>query len=127
MPRISVAFISIGAVCGLAGMVWGGWMGASGDHLMMPVHAHLNLLGWVSLAIMGAVYALPGARPAGPLAWANFALSSGGAILMVPMLAWLLEGHDQIGPWMLVPEALVFLGLALFLANVLRSGVGRAA
>ncbi|HET8870922.1 MAG TPA: hypothetical protein VFM48_10770, partial [Aquabacterium sp.] len=30
-------------------------MGASGDHMMMPVHAHLNLLGWVSMALFGLI------------------------------------------------------------------------
>jgi len=122
MPRISVAFLTIAALCGLSGMVWGAYMGVSGDHTMMPAHAHLNLLGWASLAIMGLFYALP-AAPRGRLAWTNFWLSSLGAILMAPMLAFLLGGHErQMGPWMTIPEALVFLGLVCFLIDVLLSG-----
>ena len=122
MPRISLAFFSVATVCALTGMVWGSYMGASHDHSMMQAHAHLNLLGWVSLAIMGAFYALPGAPPAGRLAWANFALSSAGAVLMVPMLAYLLQGHEaQMGPFMPIPEALCILGLLAFLANILRA------
>ena len=30
-------------------------MGASGDHTLMPVHAHLNLLGWVTMALFGLI------------------------------------------------------------------------
>ena len=33
----------------LAGMVWGLQMAISQDHSAFPAHAHLNLLGWVSL------------------------------------------------------------------------------
>ncbi len=42
----------------LAGMVWGIAMAASGDHATFPGHAHLNLLGWVSLFLFGIFYKL---------------------------------------------------------------------
>jgi FtsH-binding integral membrane protein len=42
----------------IAGMVWGIVMAASGDHSAMPAHAHLNLLGWVSLFLFGIFYHL---------------------------------------------------------------------
>jgi hypothetical protein len=42
----------------IAGMIWGIVMAASGDHSAMPAHAHLNLLGWVSLFLFGIFYHL---------------------------------------------------------------------
>src|SRR5271163_3965126 len=42
----------------VAGMIWGIVMAASGDHAAMPAHAHLNLLGWVSLFLFGIYYRL---------------------------------------------------------------------
>jgi len=45
----------------IAGMIWGIVMGISQDHSTMPAHAHLNLLGWVSLFLFGIYYHL---RPA---------------------------------------------------------------
>src|SRR6478752_7199076 len=42
----------------LVGMGWGIAMAASGDHSTMPAHAHLNLLGWVSLFLFGIFYHL---------------------------------------------------------------------
>src|SRR3954467_3571364 len=42
----------------LAGMVWGIVMAVSQDHSAMPAHAHLNLLGWVSLFLFGIFYHL---------------------------------------------------------------------
>lgn len=120
MPRVSLAFFTVAALCGLAGMVWGSWMGASGDHLTAPAHAHLNLLGWLGLAVMGGFYALS-PTPPGRLAWINFALSATGAILMAPMLAYLLGGHEaQVGPLMPLPEGMVILGMLAFIASVLR-------
>ena len=41
----------------LAGMVWGIIMAISQD-TAMPAHAHLNLLGWVSLFLFGIFYHL---------------------------------------------------------------------
>ena len=42
----------------IAGMVWGLVMAISQDHSAMPAHAHLNLLGWVSLFLFGIFYHL---------------------------------------------------------------------
>ena len=120
MPTISKAFFIVGALCGLSGMIWGAWMGASGDHSMMPAHAHLNLLGWVTLSIMGGYYYMDG-KP-GRLSWINFGLSSGGAILMAPMLAYLLADEaargPTIGPLMMIPEGMVILGMVTFIYEV---------
>lgn len=118
MPRVSLAFFTTAAVCGLIGMGWGSYMGASHDHTLFPAHAHLNLLGWVSLSIMGTFYALTG--KSGRLAWANWFFSSLGVVIMTPMLAYLLSGHErQIGPLMPIPEMTVIIGMLLFLGSVL--------
>jgi len=37
----------------LAGIGMGIAMGVMHDHAVMPAHAHLNLLGWVSLFLFG--------------------------------------------------------------------------
>ena len=42
----------------VAGMIWGIIMAVSRDHSAMPAHAHLNLLGWVSLFLFGLFYHL---------------------------------------------------------------------
>jgi hypothetical protein len=42
----------------IAGMIWGIVMAISEDHSAMPAHAHLNLLGWVSLFLFGIFYHL---------------------------------------------------------------------
>ena len=42
----------------IVGMIWGIVMAISRDHSAMPAHAHLNLLGWVSLFLFGIFYHL---------------------------------------------------------------------
>jgi cbb3-type cytochrome oxidase subunit 1 len=42
----------------IAGMLWGLHMAISDNHAAMPAHAHLNLLGWVSLFLFGIYYRL---------------------------------------------------------------------
>jgi FtsH-binding integral membrane protein len=42
----------------LAGMIWGLQMAITDDHSAFPVHAHLNLLGFVVLFLFGIFYRL---------------------------------------------------------------------
>jgi cbb3-type cytochrome oxidase subunit 1 len=42
----------------VAGVIWGIAMGISEDHSTFSAHAHLNLLGWVSLFLIGIYYHL---------------------------------------------------------------------
>ena len=48
-----------GAVlCVIAGMAWGLHMAITDNHSAFPAHAHLNLVGWVSLFLIGIYYRL---------------------------------------------------------------------
>ena len=123
MPRVSSAFFLVAALCGLAGMAWGTHMGVSGDHSLSPAHAHLNLLGWVSLSIMGGFYAL--SPRSGWLPWANLVLSSTGAILMGVLLPQVLTGKLS-GKAMMAAELPAILGMLLFITAIV-SGLRRPA
>src|SRR5258706_14266502 len=90
MSKLPLAFFSTGALCVVGGMIWGIIMAASGDHSMMPAHAHLNLMGWVTLSLMGTFYALTGKSDR--LGWLNYALSTLGVVVSIPSLAMLLAG-----------------------------------
>ncbi|MDB5469414.1 MAG: conserved hypothetical signal peptide protein [Caulobacter sp.] len=118
MPRVSLAFLTTAALIALAGMAWGSQMGASGDHTMMPAHAHLNLLGFVALSIMGGVYALPGMRFNAMVAWGNYALSTAGAVLMAVLLPQVLL-QKMSGQIMMFAEIPAILGMLLFLVSLL--------
>ena len=122
MPKVSAAFFFTGTVCLLIGMCWGIHMGASENMVTMPAHAHLNLLGWVTLSIYGTFYALTRQTLVARLAWANYAASTLGLVVMIPSLAlFLSHGNDPAYiPFMSVGEILSVAGLLLFAVSAAR-------
>jgi len=120
MPRVSAAFFTFGVVCVLTGMGWGMYMGAANDVTMAPAHAHLNLLGWVTMALYGTFYALTRQTMSPRLAWANFIVSGLGVLVLIPSLTLFL-GHGnepKYIPVMVVGEVLTVLGMLIFGASV---------
>jgi hypothetical protein len=57
MKASSVSFRAA-VIFAIIGLSWGILMAISNDHSEMPAHAHLNLLGWVSLFLFGVFYKL---------------------------------------------------------------------
>jgi len=119
MSRLSLAFFATAAVCVLCGMLWGIHMGMSEDMTMAPAHAHLNLLGWASLGVMGAFYGIAGERANKRLGWINYALSTGAVLVMIPSLAYLLSHGNRINPGIIVGSLLAVGGILVFLVDVL--------
>lgn len=76
----------------LVGMGFGIWMSASGNHLYAPAHAHLNLLGWVSIALFGAYYTLFPQAGTGLMAKLQVGLMHLGTILMFPGVIMAING-----------------------------------
>jgi hypothetical protein len=122
MNRLPLAFFSVAALCALGGVLWGAMMGASENFTLAPAHAHLNLVGWTSLALMGTFYQLSG--KAGRLGWINFILSAGGAVVMIPSLALYLAANNSGAPaqaGLAIGSLLVVAGMAVFVVSVLSS------
>jgi cbb3-type cytochrome oxidase subunit 1 len=118
MPRVSFAFFIAAVLYGLTGMSLGIVMGATQTFTLMPVHAHINLLGWVSLAIMGGFYALAGERAPKRLAWVNFAVSNVGLLVCAPSLALLLLGDKSVIPFLSASEFTLVAGMLIFAAAI---------
>ena len=55
---LAIRCIRIAGVYLLVGMVMGIVMGATENFALRPVHAHVNLLGWVGLALAACVFRL---------------------------------------------------------------------
>lgn len=115
MPRVSAAFFMTGALCLLIGMVWGMAMAGSQNFVLAPAHAHLNLLGWVSMAIYGTFYALTRETFSPRLAWINYACALLGVAFMIPALSfYLLTGNPALGPVIGVGSLLCLIALLVF-------------
>src|ERR1700743_2686007 len=122
MPRVSAAFFAVGILCMIAGMLLGMHMGATNTITLAPAHAHLNLVGWASMALYGTFYALEGPTIVKRLAWANFIVSTIGVLVMIPSLAmFLLNGNDpKWVPFMSAGGGIVALGALIFAMSVFR-------
>ena len=120
MPRVSAAFFMTGALFLLIGMCWGMAMAMTENFTLAPAHAHLNLLGWVTMALYGTFYALTRQTMSPRLAWANFIVSGLGVLVLIPSLTLFL-GHGnepKYIPVMVVGEVLTVLGMLIFGASV---------
>jgi hypothetical protein len=122
MPRVSAAFFALGIVFVLSGMVLGESMAHDNDMLLAPVHAHINLLGWATMALYGTFYALTRDTYSPALAWINFALTASGVALMAPALVMLLRTGDHAtwGPIAGAAGGLAMLGALVFAVSAFR-------
>ena len=68
MKAIDTTYVAIGALWLVLGMVLGIVMGASENFQFMPVHAHINLVGFACHAIFGMAYRQWPSMKASPLA-----------------------------------------------------------
>lgn len=106
--RLAVLFV-------IAGMAMGIGMAASHDHSLMPAHAHLNLLGWVSLFLFGVYYRLHPALEASRLALVQVAVWSVGTVALTIGVAGIHLGYAAAEPVAAV-SSLVVLGAMLIFA-----------
>ncbi len=122
MPRVATAFFAAGSLLALCGMILGEYMGAHEDFTLAPLHAHINLLGWTTLVLYGAFYALTRESYSPRLAWINFWLSTLGILAMIPALALLLTSGDSAtyGPMLGIAGGIATLGLLTFIVSVFR-------
>lgn len=54
--RWSIRFIRIASIFGLIGTVLGSHMAGAGSYAFRPAHAHILLVGWLSMFAWGAFY-----------------------------------------------------------------------
>jgi cbb3-type cytochrome oxidase subunit 1 len=110
--KIAVVYLFIGALLGLG-------MGIAQNFALVPVHAHLLLLGWASLALAGVVYHLYPAASTTRLARIHFWLHNLGLPVFMVALGLVLTGREAIVPVVVVSAIAVLVGLAIFATNVL--------
>lgn len=98
----------------LVGMSWGVFMGASGDHATHAAHAHLNLLGFVSLFLFGLFYHLHPATDRAPLATIHVWVWLGGTVTLTVAVAMITTGRLAGEPIAAVAALILIADMALF-------------
>ena len=118
MKNVDLKFLLLAAIMLTCGVGLGIWMGSREDFLLAPVHAHINLVGWASLALFGIVYRLYPAMGSSRLAAWHFVLAAPAAIIF-PVGIALARLNQQPVPVM-IGSVLWMAGVLLFLANLIR-------
>ena len=91
--KASVLSFRAAVIMVVAGMIWGIVMGISGDHSTFPAHAHLNLLGWVSLFLFGIYYHLHPAINRDRLAFVQVWVWIAATVVLTAGVALIYSGH----------------------------------
>ncbi len=102
-----------------AGMFFGLYMSGTEDFSLASAHAHLNLVGWVCMALFGIYYHLVPVAGQAKLAKVHFAVASLGLWLMVPGIAMAIKGMTPLPA--ILGSVLTFLSMTIFVVTVFRS------
>jgi cbb3-type cytochrome oxidase subunit 1 len=121
MTRVSDRFLQLAVVLALVGMGLGIGMGISQNFQLQPVHAHINLLGWVSMTLYGLVYRVVPKAAEGRLPVVHFWLGAVSSVAMMALLAVEASGLASIVPVLGVAALGVWLSVALFAVIVFRA------
>lgn len=119
MSPVSRRWIYVAIVYFCLAVGLGVFMGLSGDHRLMAVHAHLNLLGWVTLTLIGVIYHYFPRAATSRLASLQFWLHNLTLPVMMGALALVILGTPQAGPVLGSSAVVMLLAVLLFAANVL--------
>lgn len=114
-------WLRLAAVYFVVGVWLGIYMGASGDRSLYPVHAHLNLLGWVSMALFGILFRKFPAMGASPLAQAQFWLYNLGLPALMLAVTAIHRGYRGLEPLAGVASVVLGVAVLLFAINVFRN------
>ena len=124
MRRIDLYFLILAALCLITGVMMGIGMGIAHDFQFAPVHAHLNLLGWTSLALFGLTYKAYPTLAQSRLALAHFVIAAPSAVVF-PVGIYI--SIAQQFPGVAIAASLMWLaGVILFATNLVRLALGRS-
>ena len=116
--KVDVYFLMLAVLLLLCGVLLGIHMAMSKDYQLVPVHAHLNLAGWASLALFGLTYRAYPVLKENWMARAHFVLAAAAAIAMPYGVYRAVVLQSE--PLAIVASMLWLAAVLLFLAQVIR-------
>ena len=118
MKNVDLKFLLLAAIMLTAGVGLGIRMGIVHDFSLAPVHAHINLVGWASLALFGIVYRLYPQMARSRLAGLHFILAAPAAVMFPIGIALSILAER---PLVAIVASLFWMtGVLLFLVNLIR-------
>lgn len=95
MKNIGVLFIATAALFASFGMAWGIYMAIAMDHATSAAHAHLNLIGWVTMALFGLYYMVAPAAARSRLASIHYFVHTVGVLIFAPGIVVAVQSHSE--------------------------------
>ena len=119
--RIDVAFLRIALLYVIAGMVMGVYMAASQDHSLTPAHTHIQLVGWVSMALYALIYRTWPEMMTSPLVKWHFWMANIGALIMNVGVVGIYAGYpEKFEPYASTGSIITLAGMLIFLIIAFR-------
>ena len=103
----AVMFVAIGMVLGL-------YMGPTQDFALVPVHVHLNLLGWATMMLFGLYYRGDAISAASRLANWHFWIAFIGMILFAVGLAAVQLGNPSMEIVLIIGSIMSLIAMLIF-------------
>lgn len=121
--NVSRGFLVTGPIYLALGVIFGAYMGATNDHTFVPVHAHLNLLGFTLMMIFGLTYHLLPEAGGSRLARLHLWLHQVGTLVLLVLITLLFAG--KIGEAAMFPaaplaELAILIGVLVFALAMLK-------
>ncbi len=109
--RLAVIYVLLGVTMGIV-------MAASHDYTLKPVHAHLNLLGWASMALFGLWYRAVPASAETRLAKVHFWLHNIALPIQMATLSMFVFGNKSVEPVLALASMTIGVGFICFAINL---------
>ncbi|UJW76437.1 hypothetical protein [Rhizobium sp. SL42] len=114
MPMLSIWFFRTAILFLIAGICLGLYMSITHQFEATGAHAHINLLGWVTMALFGIYYALNPVQAASRIARLQYFIYTLGILVMAPSLFLMLSGNPAMEPLVAISSLVTFAGVLLF-------------
>jgi cbb3-type cytochrome oxidase subunit 1 len=109
--KIAVLYLVLGIGLGIV-------MGAKEDFTLTPVHAHINLIGWATMALAGLIYCIFPQAGESKLGKAHFWLINTSLPVMMIALSLFKLGNAGVVPVLAISEFVAAAGILSFAANI---------
>ncbi|RXT03999.1 cytochrome-c oxidase [Ammoniphilus sp. CFH 90114] len=114
-------FLKLAAGYFVIGVLVGMGMSMTHQFGLVSLHAHINLLGWMSMALFGIIYHLYPATAESTLFRWHFWLYNIGLPIMMVALYLVLTGVNAALPFIPVGATAVIIGVIVFAVNLWRN------
>lgn len=117
-------FMLTAAIIALIGICFGIWMGMNGEATFnyAPVHAHINLVGWVSMFLFGLWYKAHPAVAGKTIAHVHYWCALVGVICLAIGIFGSVQPNPTLAIFAIPGSLIVLASFLIFVWNVARNG-----